>query len=56
MNNKKIVAKGIIVATVLANTPVDSLANTIEEYKVENMQDKEKKIIQEMVLKSFLLK
>ena len=42
MHNKKIIAKGIIVATALSNAPVDSLANTIEEYKLINMEDNAK--------------
>ena len=42
MHNRKIIAKGIIVATALSNAPVDSLANTIEEYKLINMEDNAK--------------
>ena len=38
MNNKN-VARGIIVATTLTSMPVESLANTIEEYKVTNEKD-----------------
>ncbi|MBQ8997135.1 MAG: leucine-rich repeat protein [Clostridium sp.] len=37
MKNKKNIAKGIVVATALANMPVDSLASTIEEYNMQNI-------------------
>ncbi|MBQ8997141.1 MAG: leucine-rich repeat domain-containing protein [Clostridium sp.] len=35
-NNKKYIAKGIIIATTMANMPINSLANTIDNYKTEN--------------------
>ena len=35
MKNKRNVAKALIVATTMTNIPVDSLANTIDEYKIE---------------------
>ena len=46
MHNKKTIAKGIIVATALSNAPVDSLANTIEEHRLMNIENntKENKI------------
>lgn len=41
MHNKKIIAKGLVFGIVLSNVPVDSMANTIEEYKTIKEDKKE---------------
>ena len=56
MHNKKIIAKGLLLTTVMTNTPVESLANTIEEYEAENINKNTKINSQENGIKKFFAK
>ena len=56
MNNKSII-KGVVMSATIANMPVDSLANTIEGYGIENVESKIKENNREEIgIKKFFAK
>ena len=56
MHNNKIIAKGLLLSTMITNTTVDSLANTIEEAKMTNVEDNSKEGDAKNSIKKFFAK